>query len=213
VRIQVQGEIDVGVSPCIIATLDEDTALIRGVGMQRFDRQFGVHTGNIWHSGLFGSLSETYPRFEEIAQKALSTLHEAGVRGHINIDLLRMNSAEQKRRGLMHPVVARDANIRPAGSSVFLRLKSGHIEGEKVCHIRSVMGIKIRGISGDISKLRALLYKRENTSGCAIVLCAASAMYGSASLAFVSTTRTSPADLLNFERSVVDKISSDRNNS
>jgi hypothetical protein len=213
VRIQVQGEIDVDVSPCIIATLDKDAAVIRGVSIQRFDKQFGVHSGNIWRAGLFGSLSERYPGFEEIAQKALTTLHEAGVRGHINIDVLCMSSAEQKRRGLSQPVVAREANIRPAGSSVFLRLKSGHIEGEKICHIRSVMGIKIKGISGDISKLRDLLYRRENAPGCAVVLCAASEMYGTASLAFVGTTRTSPSDLLNFERSVVDEISSDRNNS
>lgn len=128
--IQVQGYLELRDSPCVIALLGSTGVEVLLASSQRF-KSFGTHSGNYWSRAYETELCRT-PGFKETCGSALHALHRSGVRGHINIDLLIAEPEKTSHAGSPPQVYAREANIRPAGSSVLLRLKQGNINGRPI---------------------------------------------------------------------------------
>lgn len=204
--IQAQGLLDVKSSPCIIASIDDESAQVLGVSIQKFNNGFGVHSGNYWNPELWTRLGIEYPDFFRVTQSALESLREGGVRGQVNIDVMCIDKAESERRGLGSQAILREANIRPAGSSVFLRLREGSIDGNRVEQISSVTGVKI---SVDADSLRSILSAVEElrTPGqTQAVLYSVNPVGNTCSIAFVASDSCSLDNLLDFERNVLERI-------
>lgn len=132
--LQVQGKLPLVSSPCVILNIGEDSIHILTTSEQRFSEP-GVHGGNIWTKDFAKQLAETYPEFDETIMNAATTLQKYGVRGQINMDAL-ITSKENSAKYQVPEVSMREANIRPAGSSVLLRMQNdGVINDKKVAHI------------------------------------------------------------------------------
>ena len=139
--IQVQGYVHTEASPCIIANITPERISVLTASEQRF-AQFGVHSGNLWHRGHWAELT-TVPDCEEVCMQALETLQKAGVAGQINIDLLIVSEETAARHGLHGRTLVREANIRPAGSSILLRLMQGTIDGVEIDRIHTAAKVKM----------------------------------------------------------------------
>lgn len=128
-RIQVQRELKAKCSPCLIANITDQGILPLIVSRQRFS-QPGVHSGNIWHSDLLEDLERDHPDFLGTNQQALEVLKNWGTVGQVNVDSI--VTSDPGNQTLM-----REANIRPAGSSVLLRLRQGNIDGSPITRIHT----------------------------------------------------------------------------
>lgn len=133
-EVQVQGLLPLESSPCLIANITPDGVKPLLLSQQRFSTP-GAHGGNVWDANVHGVLDALPQDFVQTNQRSLQALSESGVFGQVNVDSLVVTSP---RKTLM-----REANIRPAGSSVILRMKEGLINSEKISRIHTSAGIKI----------------------------------------------------------------------
>ena len=132
--IQVQGKLPLIESPCVIANITDDGVAVQIISSQRVVN--GAHAGNEW---VDDSINHTHlPReFWRVNLQALQSLREVGIRGQVNVDSLILSEATRKAYGLEHTVLMREANIRPAASSVILRIRQGNINGEPIARIHT----------------------------------------------------------------------------
>lgn len=115
--VQIQGQIPLQSSPCIIGNMSDSEVTIL-TASEQFFKTPGAHSGNFWRSDLLACLEQYESKYYE----AFETLRKEGVRGQVNIDLLIPKQPTVGSDGKLHHVLVREANIRPAGSSVILRL-------------------------------------------------------------------------------------------
>lgn len=142
--LQVQGYVPLISSPCIIGTVAADHSRVLHVSEQVFSK-FGTHSGNTWSRGFASQLRDIAPEYELIATEAFERLREAGIFGQVNIDVMICTRDTQEQLGLPSNVFLREANIRPAGSSIMLRLRDGLLPGgEPVDKIHTVQNIPIQ---------------------------------------------------------------------
>ncbi len=150
---QIQGKLPVLTSPCLIANISGEKASTEFVSIQRFS-QPGVHAGNVWHRKLPGTLSYLDPDFMAINQRALDSLRLSGVRGQVNVDSIVVDPRNAATFDVP-PTTMREANIRPAGSSVMLRAAQGTINGLPIDSMRTVTGVHLpfdRFMSGQFTE-------------------------------------------------------------
>jgi hypothetical protein len=132
--LQIQGKLPLVSSPCVILNISEQGINILTTSEQRFSAP-GAHGGNVWTKDFAQQLSAQYPDFDKTILDAARALQQYGVRGQINMDALITSEENSARFGV--PVVSmREANIRPAGSSILLRMQQeGVINNQKVSKI------------------------------------------------------------------------------
>lgn len=205
--IQAQGLLDVAVSPCVIASIDDDCSRVLGASIQKFEHGFGVHSGNYWNRDLWIRLEIDYPGIGKITTAALDCLRKAGVRGQVNIDLMCVSEEEKANRGLTARNVLREANIRPAGSSVFLRLQQGMIDGERVEHIASATGISIDVSECGLTSVLSVLEECRSPGRTRAVLYSVNPLAETCSIAFLGARGCSLEDLVAFEKRVMSRLS------
>lgn len=205
--IQVQGLLDVIVSPCVIALIDDERSRVLGVSIQKFDHGFGVHSGNYWNRDLWVRLELDYPGISKITTGALECLRKAGVRGQVNIDLMCVSEQERLDRGLTATSVLREANIRPAGSSVFLRLQEGLIDGKRVEHIASATGISVDTSERGLAAVLDILEEYRVPGHSRATLYSVNPIAGTCSIAFLGASGCSLDDLIRFEKRVMNALS------
>lgn len=139
-NIQVQGLLPLEESPCVVANITKNGIDILLVSKQRFSAP-GSHGGNVWE-GDEKTLQEMPADFVTVNNHALKALQQAGVFGQVNLDALVISEQAKRQFGLPATTLMREANIRPAGSSVILRMKQGSIDGMPIRQVRTT-GIKI----------------------------------------------------------------------
>ncbi len=205
--IQAQGLLDVAVSPCVIASIDDDSSKVLGVSIQKFEHGFGIHSGNYWNRDLWVRFELDYPGITKITTAALDCLRKAGVRGQVNIDLMCVSEQERLDRGLTARSVLREANIRPAGSSVFLRLQEGQIDGERVEHIASATGISIDVSERGLASVLSILDEYRSPGRTRAVLYSVNPLAESCSIAFLGARGCSLEDLVAFEKRLINTLS------
>ncbi len=132
--LQIQGRLPLVSSPCVILNISDQGINILTTSEQRFSAP-GAHGGNVWTKEFAQQLSAQYPDFDKTILDAARALQQYGVRGQINMDALITSEENSAKFGV--PIVSmREANIRPAGSSVLLRMQQeGVINGQKVSRI------------------------------------------------------------------------------
>ncbi len=138
--IQVQGKLPLVESPCVIANITDE-----GVGIQMISRQRivnGAHAGNEWISDEINT-NHLPEEFWRINREALESLREVGIRGQVNVDSLIISDETRERFGLDHSVLMREANIRPAASSVILRIRQGNILGQPIARIHTQASVQM----------------------------------------------------------------------
>jgi len=128
-KIQLQGMLPVINSPCYIANIYPDGSIQPlAVSVQIFSSP-GRHAGNYWRRNYdFTTLA---PDFEETNLAALKALSSAGVVGQVNIDSMIVSESDSLYYGVPTTTM-REANIRPAGSSVIDRLNQGNINEKAI---------------------------------------------------------------------------------
>jgi hypothetical protein len=208
--IQAQGLLDVAASVCAIAAIDDDSSTVLGVSIQRFDRGFGIHSGNYWNRDLWLRLEIDYPGIWQVAIDGLESLRRAGVRGQVNIDLMCIAEAERQKRGMTSTSLLREANIRPAGSSVLLRLRKGHIDAQRVDHISSATGIPIDTSEAGLASTLSILENCRTVGSTQAVLYSVNPSAQTCSIAFLGTDGCSLSDLVAFEQYVTRQLSERR---
>ena len=138
--LQIQPHLALDHSPCVIATIQGDGSFtIQHVSEQRFASP-GAHGGNIWYEGIEKDVIP--PGGEKIVTAAIQSLVSRGIRGQINLDFLDIDK-EYATRHSMAPFLVREANIRPAGSSVQIRMRDIDINGAPVKRIHTKTGIMV----------------------------------------------------------------------
>lgn len=140
-KYQIQGKLPLVFSPCLIANISPDKSQPLFVSVQRFSKP-GVHLGNIWYQGLEKRLNSLADDFFRTNYQSLESLRQAGIQGQINVDSIVMNRSNAMKNNLPTTTM-REANIRPAGSSVMLRIVQGNINEQTVKSIRTITGIHI----------------------------------------------------------------------
>ncbi len=132
--LQIQGRLPLVSSPCVILNISDQGINILTTSEQRFSAP-GAHGGNVWTKEFAQQLAAQYPDFDKTILDAARALQQYGVRGQINMDALITSEENSEKFGV--PIVSmREANIRPAGSSVLLRMQQeGIINGQKVSRI------------------------------------------------------------------------------
>jgi hypothetical protein len=138
VTVQVQPKLELTHSPCVIATINSDGSFqILHMSEQRF-KEFGVHGGNVWHADIEDEMIP--PGQFEVIHQAVQSLSKRGIRGQINLDFLTLSDVYAEAHNSPNFLV-REANIRPAGSSVQIRMRDVEIDGEKVKRIHTKTGL------------------------------------------------------------------------
>lgn len=196
-KIQVQGHYDLRDSPCVLGLLGGDSVEILLASSQRFSR-FGAHAGNFWSTGYESSLWSSKD-FEQACFGAFNTLKEAGVRGHVNVDFLLLSESELQRRGHTEPCLVREANIRPAGSSILLRLKEARIEGEAVSKVALSLNLRTQMPTHEACEVIDSL---NCSPGLRAVLVNAIPCEGRIGVACLGTSAVSDLELSEFEKRV-----------
>ena len=123
--VQIQGYIPLKSSPCIIGNLS-DSGIEILLASEQYFKTPGAHSGNFWDKEMLQRLKQ----YEDDYQRAFATLWEEGVRSQINIDLLIPEVPTIGSDGNLHDVLAREVNIRPAGSSVLLRQQDATLRND-----------------------------------------------------------------------------------
>jgi hypothetical protein len=200
--IQTQGLLDVAASICTIAAIDDDSCKVLGASIQRFDHGFGIHSGNYWNRDLWLRMEIDYPGIWRITNDALESLRRGGVRGQVNIDLMCISETERQRRGLRSRSLLREANIRPAGSSVLLRLREGEIDSQRVEHISSATGIPLDTSESGLASVLSILESCRTVGKTRAVLYSVNPHAQTGSIAFLGTDGCSLSDLITFEERV-----------
>jgi len=125
-QIQVQGVLPVKSSPCYIANIKPDGTVEKLIVSHQIFSEPGIHAGNYWEKKY--DFTEDASDFEEVNMLALEALAGAGVVGQVNVDSLIVSKRNADKFGVATTTM-REANIRPAGSSILNRLKQGTING------------------------------------------------------------------------------------
>lgn len=115
-KLMLQGRLPLVASPNVIANLDNNNVEIKLMTNQVF-KNFGANAGNAWPLA-----PEFSSEVQTLAEQALRSLQKAGVRGQVNIDILAITPQSQKELGLANRLFLREANTRPASSSVMLHV-------------------------------------------------------------------------------------------
>lgn len=135
--VQIQGELPIISSPSVIANVsDRDINIV--LSTKQTFRSPGVYNGSVWHRGIYNEIKQ----HEDIFMKAFAALQKQGVRGQMNIDLLFLD-ADYAQYMNISPVLLREANIRPSGSSPINRLKEARINSVTVDNIHLKTNIKV----------------------------------------------------------------------
>lgn len=145
VGVQVQAYLPLTDSPGVIADISPSGCEILGASSQRF-RHFGAHSGNWWSRSYMSELEREHEGLRDTLMDAFDHLRCAGVIGQVNVDLLLVSRETAARYELPGTVFLREANIRPGGSSVLLRLREGSIDGTP---IDKIMTGAMGGVSPD----------------------------------------------------------------
>lgn len=163
--VQVQGYLKLDGSPCLIANISPERVEVLAASEQRFSR-FGTHAGNHWDRRYFEALSREVPGLEDISVRALDELRKVGVIGQINIDLMIVAEEAARIHGLGSRALLREANIRPAGSSIILRMRDGRLRNNSIERIVTNTATPMsesQVLGGDVQRLAETLSKPGRT--------------------------------------------------
>lgn len=133
--IQIQPKLDLISSPCAIANLTEQGVDLLQISTQRFNSP-GAHGGGHWSRNLHDNIEHNFPGFTNIVYDSLNTMQSDGVRGQVNLDYLLTEGG----------IYVREANIRPAGSSVILRLRETNATSIDTYQLQELTDREIEGI-------------------------------------------------------------------
>lgn len=202
-EIQVQGKLPLLESPCVIANVTDEGINVQMVSRQRVVN--GAHAGNEWvHEAIDDH--EFPEEFWGINGKALECLRRAGIRGQVNVDSLIISKETQRQYQLPTQVLMREANIRPAASSVILRMRQGNILGRSITRIHTHASIPLSFADFVQPAFQELLQRRKEEGMVAVAfnfdLHDADPTHQKVALAFCGTEGISSEDLHAFEMEI-----------
>lgn len=117
-KLMIQPCLPLMMSPNVVANITDNGVEMLSTTNQVF-KKFGANAGNEW------PISDEYLNVETdaLGREAVEALRDAGVRGQINIDILVISEEDRAKLGLNGRLFLREANIRPASSSILINIR------------------------------------------------------------------------------------------
>jgi|GEM_PF-2547803 len=205
--LQVQGRLPAIVSPCLIADIRGTADIQYLLTTSQIFSQPGVHAGNYWSAEAERRFGDLDPAFFETNMRSLEALAQAGVRGQVNVDSLVLNAEDAVHYGVPMTLM-REANIRPAGSSILLRLKTGTIQGRPIEQILTHTGIPIAPELVTSGKIQLILEKLAGSGPMRAVLYNYGGEHGKGHIAMAATGDVTIEEMRLFEQRILEAVRS-----